>query len=222
MVDRYQNDPWPTEGHAWLQVSRWGMCWRVTVATAFVGMLGILLLGLMGLADSNRVNIFFGPTGILFGLVPAPIFGVLAALSGRWLKQYHPLPQALIFGLIGAAACAVLMFIIDGVQSIIHHCPPDTGCFEPFSGAAVVAMFAGVPLALMAGGGLAITIHTSHSRSAAKIFAGLLVVTAVVFASAQFAGLFRMFPAQQFEEPLGPVCEMMRDGVAYEVECEQF
>lgn len=222
MVDLHQTEPGLADGHVWLTLTRWGMCWRVTITTAVVGMLGVLLIGLFGLADPNQSNIFFSASGIFFGLVPAPIFGGLAALLGPWLKRFFPVTQGFLFGFIGASTCAIVMLVIDGIESILRPCPPTMGCFEPFTGALLVAMFAGVPLAIMAGVGMPIAIHISNSRRAARFFTVLLIVTALVFAAVQIGGLLRSFSGPTSEEPLGPVCEMMRNGVSIEVPCAQY
>lgn len=195
------------------------MCWRVTVTSAFVGMLGTLLLGLIGLLDSSNVNIFSGASGVLFGLLPAPIFGGLAALIGAWLSRFLPMSQGLLFGVVGALACAVLMITIDGIVSALRPCPPTMGCFPPFGSAMLVSLFAGIPLAIMAGVGWTLASYVSNSRRRARIFAASLVLTVIVFASAQTIGLLRPLHEPRFEEPPGPVCGVMRNGEHVEVPC---
>lgn len=222
MVDLHQTEPGLPDGHAWLTLSRWSMCWRVTITTAVAGMLGALLIGLFGLADPNQANIFFGVSGIFFGLLPAPIFGGLAALLGPWLNRYFPVSQGLLFGFIGACACAIAMLVVDGIESMLHPCPPTMGCFAPFTSALFVAMFAGVPLAIMAGVGLTIALHISNNRRGAKVFTVVLIVTTLVFTAVQISGLLRPTSGARFEEPPGPVCEILRNGESIEVPCGQY
>src|SRR5699024_8764692 len=93
VADLKQRKTDPSGSCPWLGISRWGMCWRATITSAVAGMLGTLLLGLIGLLDSNNVNIFHGLSGIFFGLLPALIFGGLAALIGPWLSEFEPVLQ---------------------------------------------------------------------------------------------------------------------------------
>ena len=167
------------------------MCWRVTLSSAVVGMLGTLLLGLFELAGSSQVNMFYGITSVLFGLGPAPLFGMLAAATGPRLKRYFPFSQGILFGLMGAATCGVVFLVIDGLIAALNPCPANGGCIEPLSVALIVTMFAGFPLTLMAGVGLTTAIHVSNSRRRARIFFALLVATSLLFFTVQALGLLR-------------------------------
>lgn len=191
MVDLHQKEPGLAEGHPWLRLSRWSMCWRVTLSSAVVGMLGVLVLGLIGLADSNHVNIVSGATGALFGLIPSPIFGGLAAILGPWLRRFFPFSQGIVFGFLGSVACALALLVLDGIGSAMKPCPPSMGCFPPLSGALLIVMFAGLPLAVMAGVGLTTAIHVSNSRRRSKIFIALLAATGLVFFAVQAVGLMQ-------------------------------
>lgn len=197
------------------------MCWRVALSTAFVGILGALLLGALELADTARATTFLGPAAIFFGLFPAPLFGVLASLFGPWLKRFFLFSQGLLFGLIGAAGCVVALLIIDAVNSILHPCPPDMGCFAPLTGALAVSLYAGVPFAIMAGVGYGIAIRVSNSRRAARIFVILLAVAVPAFVAAIILAPLRPVPAPTIEEPPPPVCEVSVDGRLVEVPCGQ-
>lgn len=219
MADLQRREPGTSGSRAWLGISRWGMCWRVTVASAFAGMLGALLLGLIGLLDSNSANIFFGLAGVFFGLLPAPIFGGLAALIGPWLSRFLPVSQGLLFGAIGVVVCAVLLMIIDGIDSALRPCPPTMGCFAPFTSAMWVLVFAGIPLTIMSGVGWGLATYISISRRRTRIFSAVLMLTVIVFASAQISGLLRPLPDPRFEEPPGPVCGVIRNGEHVEVPC---
>lgn len=219
MVDLQQREPGLAAGHAWLNLSRWGMCWRATLTSALVGMLGVILLGVVGLADPNSTNIFLGSTGVFFGVLPAPVFGGLTALFGPWLRRFFPVTQGLLFGLIGAGACAVAMLIIDGIDSALRPCPPTIGCFAPFTGALLVTMFAGLPLAVMAGVGLGLAIYISNNPRGAKFFRMLLVITVLVFAIIQTVSLLPSTPGPRIEEPPGPMCSLTRNGEYIETPC---
>lgn len=96
---------------------------------------------------------------------------------------------------------------------------PTMGCFAPFTGALFVTIYAGLPLAIMAGAGLCIAIWSSNSRRDARIFTVLLAVTVLVFVTVQIIGLLRPLPDPRIEELPGPVCGMMRNGENIEVSC---
>lgn len=195
------------------------MCWRATITSAVAGMLGTLLLGLIGLLDSNNVNIFHGLSGIFFGLLPALIFGGLAALIGPWLSEFEPVLQGLLFGFIGVAVCAVLLLIIDGIDSALHPCPPTMGCFAPFTSAFWVLVIGRIPIAIMSGVGWGLATYISNSRRRTRLFSVVQVLTVTVFASAQISGLSRPVAEPRFEEQPDPECGVFRNGEYIKVPC---
>lgn len=205
---------------SWASLTRWGMCWRVTLTSAGVGMLGVLIIGFMGLFNSNSPNIFFGPAGVFFGLLPALMFGGLSALLGLWLTQFHSVLQAVLFGLIGVGVSAAVLLILDGIDSVLNPCPPTMGCFAPFTAGLAVMLYAGFPLAIMASVGLGLAIFITNDTSRTKKrFIVILAVTALVFTTAQVLGLLRPTQASSFEDNPGPVCGMTMNGKLVEVPC---
>ena len=46
MGEMQPTGPGSFDGHAWLSLSRWGMAWRVMLASALIGMFGVLTRGL--------------------------------------------------------------------------------------------------------------------------------------------------------------------------------
>ncbi|QIM16676.1 hypothetical protein G7067_10090 [Leucobacter insecticola] len=163
MVDLHQQEPGLPNGHPWLALSRWGMAWRVGIGALCVGMLGSLLLALTGFGVTAPGVIFAGQPALLFGVLPAAIFGGLAAVLGPWLRRYYPFSQALIFGFLGVAACTVILVVLDVADQLSSTgCLPEDGCARMgFGSSFLVIMFAGLPLALMAGVGLALAIQVA-------------------------------------------------------------
>lgn len=222
MVDVHQREGTSglSDERVWSSLSKWGICWRVTLTTATVGMLGVLLIGLAWLTDSRTPNGFFGPTGLIFGLFPAPVYGALAALFGTWLREFHSAIQSFLFGLIGFSVCAVVLLFIDGIDSALNPCPPTMGCFAPFTGALLVILFAGLPLAIMAGLGLGIAIFITNGASGRrKAFTAILVATVLVFTAAQVMDQLRFIPDFNVDEISGPICGVSQNGEVVEVPC---
>ncbi len=190
MVDLHPAGPGMPDGHRWLELGRWSMAWRVTVWCAFVGMLGMLLLGLIWLGDSGAANIFVGPVSWMFGLLPAPLFGLLAALLGPWLRRFFPFTQGIVFGLLGVVLIALAMAlatVLANLSTMLRWCDPADGCsvWSGIEWIPVVLMFSGLPLLIMAGAGLGIAILVSNRPRARRICSWLLLPVAVVYGSLQ-------------------------------------
>lgn len=214
MVDLYPSGPGMPAGHRWLDLSRWQMAWRVAVWSAFVGMLGVLLLGLIGFGG-NGPNFFLTSASWRLGLLPSLIFGALTAVLGPWLRRFFPFTQGIVFGLLGAAAAGVVLAgfaLLDETSRCMTAGFADGSCWGSLIFVPFVLMFAGLPLAMMAGAGLGIAILTANSRRARRICAGLFALVALVFGAVQLLlalGVIDPFSGVEqpvvVEGPNGPV-----------------
>lgn len=223
MVDLHPSEPGLPEGHGWVRVSRWGMFWRVTLASLLVGMLGALLLGLLDFGNAQGVSPFHESLGLMFGVFPAPLFGALAALVGPSLRRFFPFTQGILFGLLGVVVCGIALALTLLVSDFLQGCAVGAFCFDPRQTVWVlpILMFAGLPLAIMAGAGLGTAILFSNSRRAARSFFVILTVTALVFVTVQLlSGSQSRSGSGVVAEDPGPVCVAFdSEGNEVEIPC---
>lgn len=198
MVDLHPTEPGLPAGHPWLSLSRWGMAWRVTFGTLLVGMLGAMGLGAFDVLRAGDSSYFFGWGGVFFGVLPAPIFGLLAALIGPWLRKFAPVTQGVVFGLIGVAVVFLVLLIWSLIVDAGNGCPPGSACAGSGWGFVWVAVvgIAGLPLAIMAGGGLCVAILAAAHRTAFQTTVAILVAVVLAFVAAQAANSVREERAQ--------------------------
>jgi len=151
-------------------------------------MFGMMLLGLIWSGGPGSANLLFTPVAVIFSIGPAIVCAALSALLGPWLRRYHPLIQSILFGLIGVGAVAVLLIIIDVIESLRSPCPSTLSCVEPFTGPLLVLYLAGVPLFILAAVWLGVAIFLSHRPSVARLALTLGSVILVAFVATQVLG----------------------------------
>lgn len=182
MVDLHPAVPGMPDGHRWLELNRWGMAWRVTLWSVFVGMSGILLLVLIDQASGDpRPGVILGSLAIWFGVVPSTLFGLLAFFLGPWLRRWAPFTQGVIFAVISVAACGAVMTGLSIADALRWGCDSTAACLGAGIWGTAVLMLAGLPLAIMSGAGLGVAILVSNSARARRIASWMLLGVAVVF-----------------------------------------
>ncbi|UOQ58750.1 hypothetical protein MUN78_07995 [Leucobacter allii] len=164
---------------------RWELAWRTALGSLLLAMLASLLFTGALHGQESGPSRFLTAFPVAFGVLPAPVFGALAWCFAPWLRPLRRSVQCALFGALGAATlCAMLLgWLVMG--DMLSACLPSERCAVSPSAAAILLLYAGVPVALIAGGGLGIAYESGGSAAGRRLFWSVLAIAGTAFVAVQ-------------------------------------